>query len=93
MIAKLGSGDSYLRPVSEVKCKLVPVAPEAEENGAALKLYDFLVLADSKTCPHPTLRNRPDGHVTGDLFEEVRPGHYVFRESHLLYIRVWGVGL
>ena len=81
MIARLGSGESYLRPAHIVDCKLVPVA---SEDGAApapgsRQLYDFFVLADAKTCPHPSIRNRPDGHVTGDLFEEVKPGCYVFR--------------
>lgn len=83
MIAKLGSGESYLRPVSIVTAKLIPLAPEDGENPAhaVRQLYDFFVCADAKTCPHPSVRNRPDGHVTGDLFEEVKPGCFVFRTS------------
>ena len=81
MIARLGSGESYLRPADIVDCRLVPVAPDDGESPAstALQLYDFHVLGSAKTCPHPSIRNRPDGHVTGDLFEEVKPGCYIFR--------------
>ncbi|KIY44676.1 acetyl-CoA synthetase-like protein [Fistulina hepatica ATCC 64428] len=34
-------------------------------------LYDLFIPADSHNCPHPSVRNRDGGHVTGDLFEKV----------------------
>lgn len=85
MVANLDSGESYLRLASEVTCKLVPVGREDDGSSSAhsRRLYEFFVSADSKTCPHPSVRNRPDGHVTGDLFEEVKPGCYVFRKRPL----------
>ncbi|KAI0717111.1 acetyl-CoA synthetase-like protein [Earliella scabrosa] len=92
MIARLGSGESYLRPAHIVDCRLVPVAPDdgASPASTALQLYDFHVLGSAKTCPHPSIRNRPDGHVTGDLFEEVKPGCYVFRGRSDDWIRCGG---
>lgn len=44
-------------------------------------LYDLFVPDTAPNCPHPLVRNRPDGHSTGDLFEEVEPGFYAFRMS------------
>ena len=81
MVAKLGSGNSYLRPIEAplVKSKLVPVADEQPSAPGSLQLYDFFVETTSPTCPHSSIRNREDGHVTGDLFEEIEPGCFVFR--------------
>ncbi|KAI0641381.1 acetyl-CoA synthetase-like protein [Trametes meyenii] len=92
MIASLDSGESHLRLASEVKCELRPAGLADGENSSvsALQLYEFFVSADSKTCPHPSVRNRPDGHVTGDLFEEVKPGCYVFRGRSDDWIRTGG---
>lgn len=42
-------------------------------------LYDLFIPAEADNCPHPSVQNRPDGHVTGDLFEEVRSGYYAYR--------------
>lgn len=82
MVASLDSGEPYLRLASEVRCELRPLG--ADENDVSpvpsRQLYEFFVSAESKTCPHPSVRNRADGHVTGDLFEEVKPGCYVFRK-------------
>ncbi|KAH9848727.1 acetyl-CoA synthetase-like protein [Lenzites betulinus] len=92
MVANLDSGESYLQLASEVTCKLVPVGREDDGSSSAhsRRLYEFFVSADSKTCPHPSVRNRPDGHVTGDLFEEVKPGCYVFRGRSDDWIRTGG---
>ncbi|KAI0821841.1 acetyl-CoA synthetase-like protein [Trametes gibbosa] len=92
MVASLDSGESYLRLASEVTCKLVPVGREdgGSSSNPSRQLYEFFVSADSKTCPHPSVRNRPDGHVTGDLFEEVKPGCYVFRGRSDDWIRTGG---
>ncbi|KAL7277116.1 hypothetical protein ACG7TL_008961 [Trametes sanguinea] len=92
MVAQLDSGEPYLRPISEVKCDLAPAQSENGKNATsgALQLCEFHVSADSATCPHPTVRNRSDGHVTGDLFEEVKPGCYVFRGRSDDWIRTGG---
>jgi acyl-coenzyme A synthetase/AMP-(fatty) acid ligase len=42
-------------------------------------MLEFIVLAESGDCPDTSLR-ADDGHFhTGDLFQEVSPGSYVFR--------------
>ncbi|KAJ7709507.1 acetyl-CoA synthetase-like protein [Mycena rosella] len=55
-------------------------------------LYDLFIPASSRHCPHPTVMTRSDGHVTGDLFEEVQPGYYAFRGRNDDWIRT-GAGL
>ena len=83
MISDLGSKENYLRPIPELGLKLVP--SHSDSGTAQSKLYDLFVPLTALNCPHASVRNRPDGHVTGDLFEEVKPGYYVFREQALLY--------
>ncbi|KAH9917141.1 acetyl-CoA synthetase-like protein [Epithele typhae] len=91
MVARLSSGNSYLQPIAHAKGKLVPAGGEGKASATgALQLYDFYIGAESATCPHTSIRNRPDGHVTGDLFEEVEPGCYVFRGRSDDWIRTGG---
>ncbi|KAJ7585901.1 acetyl-CoA synthetase-like protein [Mycena floridula] len=42
-------------------------------------LYDLFIPDTAPNCPDPLVRNRSNGHVTGDLFEEVKPGLYAYR--------------
>ncbi|KAF7368498.1 Acetyl-CoA synthetase-like protein [Mycena venus] len=51
------------------------------------QLFDLFLPADADNCPHSSVRNRPDGHITGDLFEEVKPGLYCFRGRNDDWIR------
>ncbi|KAJ7573866.1 acetyl-CoA synthetase-like protein [Mycena floridula] len=51
------------------------------------QLYDLFLPDTAPQCPHPWIRNRPDGHITGDLFEEVKPGLYAFRGRNDDWIR------
>lgn len=46
-----------------------------------VQLFDLSIPLTGPNCPHASVRNRTDGHVTGDLFEEVKPGYYLFRMS------------
>ncbi|GJJ07747.1 hypothetical protein Clacol_001952 [Clathrus columnatus] len=49
-------------------------------NQKIQRLEELIVLSNSIDCPHPTLRSKTDGHFhTGDLFEEVYKGRYLFR--------------
>ncbi|KAH8101485.1 acetyl-CoA synthetase-like protein [Cristinia sonorae] len=50
---------------------------DAKSRGG--ELYYLFAPESSPCCPHKSIRNRPDGHNTGDLFEEVEPGLYAFR--------------
>ncbi|KAF9531400.1 acetyl-CoA synthetase-like protein [Crepidotus variabilis] len=75
-----------MRPLKNVKCTLIPIDPpkeeldgENEKRAGGGKFFDLLIPADAPNCPHPTVRNRPTGHITGDLFEETAPGFYAFR--------------
>lgn len=78
MISDLGSPENYLRPIPELGLQLVPALHSGD---AQTQLYDLFLPLTALNCPHPKVRNRPDGHVTGDLFEEVRPGYYAFRKQ------------
>ncbi|KAJ7580942.1 acetyl-CoA synthetase-like protein [Mycena floridula] len=50
-------------------------------------LYDLFIPETADHCPHDTVRNRSNGHITGDLFEEVKPGLYAFRGRNDDWIR------
>ncbi|KIP05680.1 hypothetical protein PHLGIDRAFT_119584 [Phlebiopsis gigantea 11061_1 CR5-6] len=76
MISDLGAAESALRPIPELGLQLVPALHAGD---AQTQLFDLFLPLSARNCPHPSVRNRPDGHVTGDLFEEVRPGYYAFR--------------
>ncbi|KAF9531387.1 hypothetical protein CPB83DRAFT_848943 [Crepidotus variabilis] len=75
-----------MRPLKSVNCQLIPInAPKEELDGVnenragGGKFFDLFIPEDAANCPHPSVRNRPNGHVTGDLFEETGPGLYAFR--------------
>ncbi|KAF9477030.1 acetyl-CoA synthetase-like protein [Pholiota conissans] len=81
--------------IKGINVKLIPATSSKKEvlDGDAAsrlqggKLFDLFVPADAPNCPHPTIRNRPDGHITGDLFEETAPGMYAFRGRNDDWIR------
>jgi hypothetical protein len=52
---------------------------DSEQRVQGGQLFDLFLPAEADNCPHHSIRNRPDGHITGDLFEEVKPGLYCFR--------------
>ncbi|GLB41447.1 putative AMP-binding enzyme [Lyophyllum shimeji] len=73
-----------MRLIEGMNCKLLlrrisASSEAAEDPGHDEHLFDFFVPEDAGNCPHSSVRNRPDGHITGDLFEETRPGYYIFR--------------
>ena len=77
---------AVLRPLEGVSYEFIPVQvnvsalkPDSESLGTGA-VSELVVLSDSPDCPHPSLRSPVDGHFhTGDLFEQVSPGCYVFR--------------
>jgi hypothetical protein len=73
---------SLLRPLEGVSYAFVPIAPDSQaESGhqSTARMLELVILAESGDCPDPSLRHT-DGHFhTGDLFQEVAPGSYVFR--------------
>ncbi|KAJ6530077.1 acetyl-CoA synthetase-like protein [Mycena vulgaris] len=84
-----------MRVLDGVNCKFIPTkgldqndldgdATQPSEDG---QLFDLFLPAEADNCPHLSIRNRPDGHITGDLFEEVQPGLYCFRGRNDEWIR------
>lgn len=77
-----------------IKCQLIPTSGvnkfeldgDSEKRSGTGQLFDCFLPADADNCPHPSIRNRPDGHITGDLFEETVPGYYAFRMSFITLI-------
>lgn len=43
------------------------------------ELFELVILADSPDCPDVSLRHADGNFHTGDLFQEVLPGFYLFR--------------
>ncbi|KAJ7333444.1 acetyl-CoA synthetase-like protein [Mycena albidolilacea] len=60
---------------------------DSEQRVQGGQLFDLFLPAEADNCPHHSIRNRPDGHITGDLFEEVQPGLYCFRGRNDDWIR------
>ncbi|KIJ28867.1 hypothetical protein M422DRAFT_76814 [Sphaerobolus stellatus SS14] len=63
------------KPTEGVACDFSPI--ESTSNGKFL--LELIVLQESIDCPPPSLCSS-DGHYhTGDFFEEIISGHYVYR--------------
>ncbi|ESK92811.1 amp- ligase [Moniliophthora roreri MCA 2997] len=89
---RYSDGEDYLRTVSVKKDDGSPLLSyrfddlPADENGIQLK--ELVVLSDSGDCPDQSFRS-PDGHFyTGDLFEEVKPGAFIYRGRHDDWIKM-----
>ncbi|KAJ7148389.1 acetyl-CoA synthetase-like protein [Mycena crocata] len=86
---------SAMRVVDGINCKFIPASGlvqsdldgDAKQRFQGGQLFDLFLPAAADNCPHPSIRNRPDGHITGDLFEEVRDGLYCFRGRNDDWIR------
>ncbi|KAJ3773865.1 hypothetical protein FB446DRAFT_665977 [Lentinula raphanica] len=67
-----------LRPLLGMSYAFFPIASDTDEHQSTARLFEFVVLSDSGDCPDVSLR-QSDGHFhTGDLFQEVGPGSYIF---------------
>jgi acyl-coenzyme A synthetase/AMP-(fatty) acid ligase len=82
MLSSDGSNDRSVRPLDGVSYAFVPISPvTSTESGhqSNARLLELVILSNSGDCPDPSLRHS-DGHLhTGDLFQEVKPGSYIFR--------------
>ncbi|KAJ7661325.1 acetyl-CoA synthetase-like protein [Mycena polygramma] len=85
-----------MRVIEGIGCQFIPTRgldPTSDLDGDSAQrshggqLYDLFLPEDSPNCPHPSVRNRPNGHITGDLFEEVERGVYCFRGRNDDWIR------
>ncbi|KAG6856200.1 hypothetical protein H0H87_006596 [Tephrocybe sp. NHM501043] len=66
-----------MRLIDGMDCEFLPRCMDEQEQ-----LFDLFVPSGAGNCPHARVRNRPDGHITGDLFEATRHGYYIFRSLH-----------
>ncbi|KAJ3868747.1 acetyl-CoA synthetase-like protein [Lentinula novae-zelandiae] len=79
-IGGAASDATLLRTLEGVSYQFVPVDPEESEAGhqSTARLLEFVVSSESGDCPDRSLC-ASDGHFhTGDLFQQVVPGRYVF---------------
>ncbi|KAJ7647167.1 hypothetical protein FB45DRAFT_1099969 [Roridomyces roridus] len=70
----------FLRLTEGVAYKFVPIesASSSAPHVSSARLLELIILAESGDCPDQSLRH-PDGDFhTGDLFQEVSPGCYMF---------------
>ncbi|KAJ3800479.1 acetyl-CoA synthetase-like protein [Lentinula aff. detonsa] len=80
-IGGTGSDATLLRPLEGVAYRFVPVDSEESEAGhqSTARLLEFIVSSESGDCPDRSLCGSDSHFRTGDLFQEVTPGRYVFR--------------
>ena len=79
------SSDRLLRPLKAVSYGFFPISPENQtESGhqSTTKMLELVILADSGDCPDRSLRQADGNLHTGDLFQEVIPGGYLFCGRH-----------
>lgn len=71
-----------LRPLEGVSYGFSPVDPPTLSESAHQstgRMLELVIFSESRDCPALHMRHA-DGHFhTGDLFQEVSPGHYVSR--------------
>ncbi|KAK7445745.1 hypothetical protein VKT23_014740 [Stygiomarasmius scandens] len=76
-----GSNPSHLLPLDGVSYQFVPIqssAADKDVHQSTSKLLEFVIMADSADCPDVSLRHADGNFHTGDLFQEISPGCYVF---------------
>lgn len=74
---------ALVAPLPGTSYRFVSTSPSSTQSQSAhrstAELFELVILAESPDCPDVSLRHA-DGHFhTGDLFQEVLPGFYLFR--------------
>ncbi|KAF8520043.1 hypothetical protein JB92DRAFT_2709649 [Gautieria morchelliformis] len=73
-----GRDARYLRPLQGVSCAFLPI--DKGDPGITNTMLELVILSSSGNCPDASFRSATDGHFhTGDLFEEVSPGCFVYK--------------
>ncbi|KAF8522637.1 acetyl-CoA synthetase-like protein [Hysterangium stoloniferum] len=72
-------GDRHLQVLPNISYKFVPVGPTSIDGADYARLLEFWILPDSPDLPVADLRTPDGGWRSGDLFEEMEPGKYIFR--------------
>ncbi|KAJ7636631.1 hypothetical protein FB45DRAFT_989159 [Roridomyces roridus] len=73
-----GKPSRYVRPIPTVSCRFDPVSKTIDESEST-ELFELIVLPDSPRLPHPQLLAADGTFHSGDLFERMSDGSYVFR--------------
>ncbi|KAJ7246935.1 putative amp-CoA ligase [Mycena rebaudengoi] len=71
--------DRLLRIIPGSSAQMISHFPEDDSNPDAPRLLEVVLPPGKYDSPHPSLFGQDDLYHTGDLFEEVEPGFYVFR--------------
>ncbi|KAF5356039.1 hypothetical protein D9756_003859 [Leucocoprinus leucothites] len=76
-----GRDAPFLRPLAGTVYEFRPIAqPTGDANHqSSMRLLELVILRSSGDCPDVSLRHADGDFHTGDLFQEVAPGSYVFR--------------
>ncbi|KDQ63630.1 hypothetical protein JAAARDRAFT_120174 [Jaapia argillacea MUCL 33604] len=71
-----------LRPLEGTNYGFFPTTPSTQTEAghqSTSRMLELVILKESGDCPDEAMRHT-DGHFhTGDLFQEIIPGHYLFR--------------
>ncbi|KAF9270325.1 acetyl-CoA synthetase-like protein [Marasmius fiardii PR-910] len=79
-IGGTGTDANLLRALDGMSYSFEPIHSSSEgAHQSTGRMFEFIVCNDSGDCPHPSLRHSDGNYHTGDLFQEVSPGFYVFR--------------
>lgn len=71
--------DRYLRMIPNTSAELIPSTDLGDAESEDRRFLEMIVHPGNVDSPHTSLLS-PDGILhTGDLFEEVEPGLYLFR--------------
>lgn len=72
-------GDRRLEVLDHIKYEFTPADITSVGGQEYARLFEFRILPGSPDLPHPSLCNADGGWRSGDLFEEMAPGKYLFR--------------
>ncbi|KZP27573.1 acetyl-CoA synthetase-like protein [Athelia psychrophila] len=72
-------GDRRLEVLDATKYEFSPADITSVGGHEYASLLEFRILPDSPDVPHPSLCDADGGWRSGDLFEELEPGKYLFR--------------
>jgi acyl-coenzyme A synthetase/AMP-(fatty) acid ligase len=75
-------GDRFLQQLPGTKYAFLPMKgaeKAANTRNPNARLLELVVLSESDDCPHRSLCSEDGNYRTGDLFQQVQPGRYIFR--------------
>jgi hypothetical protein len=71
--------DRRLHVLEGIQHQFIPAQTTSINGNEYRKLVEFCILPGSPDLPHSSLCNPDGGWRSGDLFEKVAPGKYIFR--------------